>query len=58
MSKGMVFTNIHNPQHLWTTSGGIVWYHEDGYKLRRTSVTHKDLHDERLGFRFKELRHD
>lgn len=58
MSKVMVFTHSSEPKSEWLTREGTVWYHEDGYKLRGTCITHKDLHDPRYGFKFKELRNE
>ncbi|WAW44448.1 hypothetical protein [Klebsiella phage Kp_GWPA139] len=55
MSKRMVFTHPTAPNDRWETSGGIVWYYEDGHKLRQSVTTHKDLHDPKMGFKFKEL---
>ena len=52
----MVFVHPAAPKDRWETSGGTVWYYEDGYKLRHSTVTHKDLHDPTLGFKFKELK--
>ncbi|UZT48305.1 hypothetical protein EW_00027 [Klebsiella phage vB_KpnP_K2044-EW] len=55
MSKRMVFVHPLEPKSHWETSGGIVWFYKDGYMLRQSHVTHKDLHDPKMGFKFKEL---
>lgn len=58
MSKRMVFVHPLEPKSHWETSGGIVWFYKDGYMLRQSHVTHKDLHDPKMGFKFKELKNE
>ncbi|WIT94184.1 hypothetical protein FPAPBKPN_00029 [Klebsiella phage vB_KpnP_2146-HW] len=55
MSKRMVFVHPLQPKSYWKTAGGIVWFYKDGYMLRHSNITHKDLHDPKMGFKFKEL---
>lgn len=56
MRKRMVFVRPLEPKSHWETSGGIVWFYKDGYMLRQSHVTHKDLHDPKMGFKFKEFK--
>lgn len=58
MRKRMVFVHPLGPKSHWETSGGIVWFYKDGYMLRQSRVTHKDLHDPKMGFKFKELKNE
>ncbi|UDW09566.1 hypothetical protein Kp11_29 [Klebsiella phage Kp11] len=54
----MVFVHPLEPKSHWETAGGIVWFYKDGYMLRQSHVTHKDLHDPKMGFKFKELKNE
>ncbi|UXD79309.1 hypothetical protein [Klebsiella phage vB_KpnP_IME1309] len=54
----MVFVHPLEPKSHWETAGGIVWFYKDGHMLRQSHVTHKDLHDPKMGFKFKELKNE
>lgn len=58
MRKRMVFVHPLEPKSHWETADGIVWFYKDGYMLRQSLVTHKDLHDPEMGFKFKELKNE
>ncbi|WPJ49343.1 hypothetical protein RCIP0018_00028 [Klebsiella phage RCIP0018] len=56
--KRMVFVHPLEPKSHWETADGIVWFYKDGHMLRQSHVTHKDLHDPEMGFKFKELKNE
>lgn len=58
MSKRMVFVHPLEPRSHWETAGGIVWFYKSGHMLRQSLVSHKDLHDPKMGFKFKELKNE
>lgn len=58
MRKRMVFVHPLEPKSHWETADGIVLFYKDGHMLRQSLVTHKDLHDPDMGFKFKELKNE